>query len=235
MKAPDEQPAAEPTAVDEEASEEDERIGRGPAVAMSVVGAVVAWRLVAAFPEVALVAAGSLGTVGVQKVRARWAARGGEPEGEEAEPPDIGEALRRLVGDDKGVLLTVLQKDLGLPDTRSVKALLEAEGIPWKSGRTRAGNGPSVRAESIPAAPPPVGHSHGDGCCCRSGDNGNSNNGDGEGPGEGFRVNRTATDVTIHDLRNRIGTGQGDMTDLVARFFAEVERAHTKPPEPPTP
>lgn len=234
MKAPDEQPA-EATTVDDEVSEEDEGIGRGAAVAMSVVGAVVAWRLVAAFPEVALVAAGSLGTVGVQKVRARWVARdAGKPEGAEAAPPDVGEALRRLVGDDKGVLLTVLRDDLRLPDTKAVKALLEAEDIPWKPSRTRKGNGPAVRAEAIPPAPSPAADPHGDGCCCRSGDNSNGNNGDGDGPGEGFRVERTDAGFTIHDLSLRASTRQRGVDaddDVVARFLAEVQKAHKAQPD----
>ncbi|MEU1141797.1 hypothetical protein ABZ392_33815 [Streptomyces sp. NPDC005885] len=235
MKAHGE-PPAEATTVDDDAPEEDERIGRGPAVAMSVVGAVVAWRLVVAFPEVALVSAGSLGTVGVQKVRARWAARGeGQPGGEKAAPPDVGEALRRLVGDDKGVLLTVLRDDLKLPDTKAVKALLEAEDIPWKPSRTRKGNGPAVRAEAIPPAPSPVaGHTHGDGCCCRSGDNNNDNSGGGEGLGEGLRVERRDTDSTYHLPTRQGGAGQGYQQDVLDRFVAELARRQPKPPEPPT-
>ncbi|MFG2963566.1 hypothetical protein ACGFZS_09780 [Streptomyces sp. NPDC048288] len=211
MKARDEQPA-EPVEVDQEdAGEDDEQGGRAPVVVLSVLGLVGAWRLVVAVPEVAYVVVGSLGTIGVQKVRAWQAARGDGADGEveEAEPPDVGEALRRLVGDDKGVLLTVLRDDLKLPDTKAVKALLEAEDIPWKASRTRLGNGPAVRKEAIPAAPSPVvGHPHGDGCCCSSGDNNNGNNGDGEGPGERIRVERTDGGMRIIDLLETYFTGK---------------------------
>lgn len=232
------EPADEPEVEEGTAGEEDESTGgRASAVVLSALGAVAAWRAVVAFPELAYVVVGSIGTVGVQKARARWGnADGEDQEPEETVPPDVVGALHRLIGDDKGVLLTVLRDDLHLPDTKAVKALLEAEGIPWKASRTRKGNGPAVRKEAIPAAPSPVaGHPHGNGCCCRSGDNGNSNNDSGEGLGEGFRVERTDTDITIIDLARRVGTGQGDSDrDVIARFLAEVARIQSEPPTPPT-
>ncbi|MFM9602697.1 hypothetical protein [Streptomyces turgidiscabies] len=198
----DDEPLEEQT--DEEAGECDEPSGRGPLVALVVVGMLVAWRVVVVFPEVAYVVVGILGTVGWQKTRAWREGRSNDTEGheEEAEQPDVMEALRRLVGDDKGVLLTVLRDDLKLPDTKAVKALLEAEGIPWKASRTREGNGPAVRAEAIPPASSPVADPHGDGCCCRSGDNSNSNNAPAGGSEKGIRVERTDTGVTIYDLLN---------------------------------
>lgn len=159
-------------------------------VVLVVVACGAMWGIVTAFPWIAYIAVGAGLTVGWQRVRG-WQQRRHE-DAEDAGPeekPDVAEALRRLIGDDKGVLLTRLQKDLGLPNTKAVKALLKAEGIPWKAGRTREGNGPSVRKEAIPAAPSPVvGDSHGEGCCCRSGNNGNGNNAPEEGPGEGLRV-----------------------------------------------
>ncbi|MFC8432235.1 hypothetical protein [Streptomyces sp. NPDC057253] len=230
---------SEPEIDDETAGEEDEEsAGRMPIVVLSAIGIVGAWRTVTVFPEAAYIVVGSLGTIGVQKVMAWRAARveGDEDqEQEETAPPDVAAALRRLVGDDKGVLLTVLRDDLQLPDTKAVKALLKAENIPWKSGRTREGNGPSVRREAIPAAPSPVtGHAHGEGCCCRSGDNGNSNNDGSEGSGEGFRVERTDTGFTIHDLSHRVGTGPaGAERDVIARFIDELTRAQHKPPGSP--
>ncbi|MCX4575630.1 hypothetical protein OHB41_21040 [Streptomyces sp. NBC_01571] len=208
MKAqqPDEEPAEQ---ADETAGESDESSGRSRVVVLFVVGIVAAWRIVAAFPEVAYIVVGILGAVGWQKFTA-WR-EGRDAEGQaEAEPPDVGEALRRLIRDDKGVLLTVLRDDLKLPDTKAVKALLEAAGIPWKPSRTREGNGPAVRREAIPPAPSPVADdSHGEGCCCRSGDNGNGNNADGEGPGEGIRVERTDSGYLIHDLGRRMAAEIG--------------------------
>ncbi|MFJ8110443.1 hypothetical protein [Streptomyces sp. NPDC096132] len=191
-------------AAEETAGEGNEPASRGPAVVLSVIAAVGAWRTIVAFPEVAYVVVGSIGTVGVQKARA-WRVRRTDGDEdlavEDAAQPDVVGALRRLVGDDKGVLLTVLQKDLGLPDTKAVKALLEAEGIPWKASRTRDGNGPAVRKEAIPPAPSPSpADAHSDGCCCRSADNGNSNNGEAEQSQEGIRVERTDGGLVIYDL-----------------------------------
>lgn len=236
MKA--QQPEDQPEVEEETVGEEDDSAGgRASAVLLSALGAVAAWRAVVAFPELAYVVVGSIGTVGVQKARARWG-KTGDDEDQEQQPeavPDVVGALHRLVGDDKGVLLTVLRDDLQLPDTKTVKQLLEAEGIPWKPSRTRKGNGPAVRKESIPAASSSLpGHSHGSGCCCRSGDNGNSNNGGGAGSGEGFRVERTDTGFTIHDLGQRVGTGHGGVEgDIIARFIDELTRAQHKPPGPP--
>ena len=232
--------STEPEVDDETAGEEcEESTGRMPMVILSVIGAVGTWRAVTTFPEVAYVVVGSLGTIGVLKVQAWRAGREDDEERQEQEetaPPDVAAALRRLVGDDKGVLLTALQKELRLPDTKAVKQLLDAEGIPWKAGRTRAGNGPSVRREDIPPAPSPaVDHSHGDGCCCRSGNNANSNNDGGEGGEEGFRVEHTDTGFTIHDLGRRVSADQaGAEADVIARFIDELTRAQHKPPGPPT-
>ncbi|MCI3271409.1 hypothetical protein [Streptomyces cylindrosporus] len=181
----------EPTAEAADAEEPGERAEKAARLVLTVVAGLALWGLIAAFPWIAYVVVGILGTVGWQKIRAWSAARRGETAEPAEEPaaPDVGEALRRLVGDDKGVLLTALREDLKLPDTKAVKALLAAEGIPWKAGRTRAGNGPSVRREDIPAAPSPVaGGPHRDGCCCRSGGNTNSNNDPETGSGEGLRV-----------------------------------------------
>ncbi|MFI7014402.1 hypothetical protein [Streptomyces sp. NPDC050164] len=191
---PEEQPAvAEP-------GERAERIAR---LVLTLVAGLALWGVLAAFPYMAYIVVGVLGTVGWQQGRARLRGRrSGEGEQpEEAPPPDVGEALRRLVGNDNGVLLTRLRDDLKVPDTKVVKRLLEAEGIPWKAVRTSAGNGPGVHKDDIPAAPSPVADAHGDGCCCRSGDNGNSDNGSGDEAREGFRVVRIGTDGRIvYDL-----------------------------------
>ncbi|MGQ4358549.1 hypothetical protein [Streptomyces sp. SAS_272] len=207
--------AEEPAEPSEDPAGESDEPSRSSFVALVVVGSVTAWRIVVAFPEVAYVVVGVLGTVAWQKARAWQAGRRKDEseDQEEAEQPDVAAALRRLVGDDKGVLLTRLQKDLGLPDTKAVKALLNEAGISWKPSRTREGNGPAVRKEAIPPAPSPVAaDSHGDGCCCRSGGNGNGNNGTGEGPGEGIRVERTDGGLIIYDLADthrRTSTDKG--------------------------
>lgn len=203
MSAGEEQTtAAEPEAEDvDEPRQMSERTAK---IIVIVIAGAVMWGIVVAFPYIAYVVVGILCTLGTQKVRARWAgtASTGVSAPAEAEQPDVREALRRLIGDDKGVLLTVLRDDLKLPDTKAVKALLQAEGIPWKASRTREGNGPAVRAEAIPPASSPVADPHRDGCCCRSGDNSNSNNAPPGGDEKGIRVERTDTGVTIYDLLN---------------------------------
>ncbi|MFF3202042.1 hypothetical protein [Streptomyces sp. NPDC002962] len=82
-----------------------------------VVGSVTTWRIIVAFPEVAYTVAGILGTVAWLKGRAWLAGRQDNTaeDQEEVEPPDIGASLRRLVGDDKGVLLTRRRRYLWLP------------------------------------------------------------------------------------------------------------------------
>lgn len=217
----------EPTEETEEPAgeEDDDEPSRAAKAAVIVVLAVFLWRVLVAFPDVAYVIVGILGTLGWQQLQARRAVREEASEAKkEAEPPDVGEALRRLIRDDKGVLLTVLRDDLKLPDTKAVKSLLKAEGIPFKAGRTREGNGPSVRREDIPAAPSPVAeHSHGEGCCCRSGDNGNSNNGDGEGAGEGIRVEHIGNSGQI--LRGtpaQPSEAQVEAQAIFDRFMAEL-------------
>jgi hypothetical protein len=172
-----------------------------------VVG--VMWGIVAAFPWLAYVIVGVLGTLGWQKARSWRARRRGddaEDESEDEEGWDVGEALRRLVGDDRGVLLTRLRDDLKVADTKVVKQLLDAEGITWKAVRTARGNGPGVHVQDIPAAPSPdTGGAHGGGCCCRSGDNNNGDNSDQEEPEEGLRVVPIGTDgKIIYDPKDTI-------------------------------
>jgi len=181
---------------------EEETTGRGPAVALSVLGLVATWRIATAAPEVAYVAVGALGTVGWQRLQARRAGSSTVDNSvDEVEPPDIAEALRRLVGDDNGVLLTRIRDDLKLPDTKVVKTLLDDAGIQWKAVRTKGGNGPGVHKNDLPAAAPsPVAGGHGNGCCCRSDDNSNSDNTHTAPLGEGIRVERTDSGLIIRAL-----------------------------------
>lgn len=207
----------------EEAVDEPQGMSERTArVVLLVVACGAMWGVVSVFPWIAYIAVGVGLTLGWQRVRSWQERRGGVSEDAVfVVEPDVVEALRRLIGDDKGVLLTRLQKDLGLPDTKAVKALLEAEGIPWKASRTREGNGPAVRKEAIPAASSPVAaDAHGEGCCCRSGGNDNGNNTGGEGPGEGLHVEaigqaghvvrHPADAVRHHKVRSRWGhSGNG--------------------------
>jgi len=174
-------------------------------LAIAAVGVLVLKAVVVAAPYVAYFVTGVLVTLGVQKARARWGkdlkAHADRDEGEEEQLPGVGEALRRLVGDDNGVLLTHLRDHLGLPDTKAVKRLLDADSIPWKGVRTSHGNGPGVHKNDIPPAPSPyAADSHGEGCCCRSGDNANTNNSPEEEPEEGLHVEAIGQAGTlVHD------------------------------------
>lgn len=194
-------------ATDDIAGEEGGLNERAARLILVIVALLAAWGIVAAFPDIAYVVVGVLLTRGWDKVRAWRAGRQAAAEGEaeqDAAQPDVGEALRRLVGKDNGVLLTRLRDDLALPDTKIVKKLLDADGIKWKGVRTSHGNGPGVHVKDIPAAPSPAAHPHGDGCCCRSGDNSNTNNGDPQDAGEGMRVERIGAEgFIVYDPKDR--------------------------------
>ncbi|NUO43751.1 MAG: hypothetical protein HOV82_17145 [Streptomyces sp.] len=204
--------AEEASVPQEQADEAGESGGMSERTAKAVLLVIAAGALfgvIAAFPWLAYVIVGVLGTLGWQKARSWRARRRGddaENEPEDEVEPDVGEALRRLVGDDRGVLLTRLRDDLKVADTKAVKALLDAEGITWKAVRTARGNGPGVHKDDIPAAPSPdAGAVHGGGCCCRSGDNNNSDNSDQEEPEEGLRVVPIGTDgKIIYDPKDTI-------------------------------
>ncbi|MER6331847.1 hypothetical protein ABT298_21435 [Streptomyces sp. NPDC001034] len=200
---------AEPVAqTDDTAGEEGGPNERAARLILITVALLAVWGIVAAFPDIAYVVVGILLTRGWDKARAWRAGRQAAAEDEaeqEAAQPDVGEALRRLVGEDNGVLLTRLRDDLALPDTKIVKKLLDADGITWKGVRTSHGNGPGVHVKDIPAAPSPVAADpHGEGCCCRSDDNGNGNNGDPQDPGEGMRVERIGAEgFIVYDPNDR--------------------------------
>lgn len=201
---PSDDEPTEPT--DETAGEYEEPSGRSRVVALFVVGLVAAWRTVVAFPEVAYIVVGILGTIGWQKATAwREGRHGAEEREEEAEQPDVGEALRRLVGDENGVLLTVLRDDLKLPDTKAVKQLLEETGVRWRAGvRTGAGNGPAVHQDDIPPAPSPADDCHGDRCCCRSDANTNTNSAEPSPREARSRVRRIRSAKALYDPNDNI-------------------------------
>lgn len=165
-----------------------------------VVATGLAGGVVYAVPEVGYFVAGLLATTATRKART-WATSRRQ-DTEEPQPVedelDVGEALRRLVGDDRGVLLTRLRNDLKLPDTRTLRNLLDAADIPVRSGvRTSAGNGPGVHRDDIP----PLEDAHEPHCLCRSDANTNANNDPGEGSEKGLRVEHTGqAGTTVYDL-----------------------------------
>lgn len=171
----------------------------GGCVLVVVLGA--AGGVVYAVPELGYTVAGALAVVAVGKARS-WAAGRhrdvDEAEVDEQEHVDIVAALQRLGEGGEHVRLTQLQEAAGLPDTKAVRALLDAADIPIRPG-VRAGgkNGPGVHAADIP----PLGATPSDGCLCRSGANANTNNTPGEDPRSGFRVEHTGhAGITVYDL-----------------------------------
>lgn len=162
------------------------------------IGAGIAGGVVYAVPELGYTVAGALVVVGVGKART-WAAgrrQDAAEKPEEAEPVDIVAVLLELGEGGQHVRLTQLQETAGLPDTKTVRALLDEADIPIRNG-VRAGgkNGPGVHADDIPREKTaPSGR-----CLCSSDVNANANNDGGEGLGEGLRVVRTDTSTTYYD------------------------------------
>lgn len=178
---------------------------------LAVIGITAAGTIVMVVPETGYYVAGLLTAAGVRRTRT-WASRrreAAEAEADEQEPVDIVAALQRLGEGGEHVRLTQLQEAAGLPDTKAVRALLDAADIPIRPG-VRAGgkNGPGVHAADIP----PLGAAPSGGCLCRSDANANTNNTPGEGPEKGFRVEHTGqAGVTVYDLsetRNRRHTAK---------------------------
>ncbi|MFI1287443.1 hypothetical protein ACH4VM_02845 [Streptomyces sp. NPDC020792] len=174
--------------------EETEPGGMSERTARLILAAVLLlamWGIVAAVPETAYIVVGVLLCLAWQRA-AGWLARRRQddedgPAAEEA--PDVAAALRRLVGDDNGVLLTALRDHLKLPGTKAVRGLLDAAGIRVRAGvRTRMGNGPGVHQDDIPAPSPTESGAHDPGCCCRSGNNTNANNAPEDPSQKGLRV-----------------------------------------------
>lgn len=161
-------------------------------IILSVVGLGAAWGIVAAAPWLAYVVVGVLLDRGWQKARSwRESRHTEEPfvvEAMEAEVLDVITALQHLARGGRHVLLTELRDELGVADTKIVRALLDEVGIPIRSGvRTPARNGPGVHHDDVPFDSP--GDGADGGCCsCRSTANANANN-SGRGDGEkGLRV-----------------------------------------------
>ncbi|WP_128977273.1 hypothetical protein [Streptomyces roseicoloratus] len=161
------------------------------------IGAALAGGIAYTVPETAYYTAGLLTAAGVRRART-WAAgrRGGEqPEVEDA--VDIVAALHELSpGGTANVRLTQLAEGIGLPDTRTVRALLDEASIPIKEVRTGGKVGPGIHVTAIPrscGAPP-------DGCWCAVTSNNNTNNTPEEEPREGFRVEHIGhAGTVVHD------------------------------------
>lgn len=178
----------------------EQRKERAAAGCLLVIAVGTGGCVAVAVPETAYYAAGLFTFVVVRKVRGWVTGRRGETaeEPEEAEPLDVVAVLQKLGAGGEHVRLTQLQEAAGLPDTKTVRALLDEARIPVRSG-VRAGgkNGPGVHAADIP----PIETPHEPGCLCRSGANTNANNEVGEGPRKGFRVEHTGhAGTTVYDL-----------------------------------
>ncbi|MGW4560082.1 hypothetical protein ACWEOV_41705 [Streptomyces sp. NPDC004365] len=142
----------------EQAAEEPGEPGpgaqRAARIVLFAVGALAMWGIVAALPEIAYVLVGVIGTVGSQRARAWWVRHHGDDEPAGA-VPDVAAALWAVAGPGRSVLLTELRDQLGVGDTKVVRALLSEAGVPVRSGvRTVAGNGPGVHRDDLP--PPPL-------------------------------------------------------------------------------
>jgi hypothetical protein len=179
----------EPSA--EEADEPRQMNERTAKAIVVVIAAAALWGLVVAFPWVAYVIVGVLGTLGWLRARSwivnRRSSRDDEPD--EEEEPDVLEALHHLGRRGDSVLLTQLRKRLRVADTKAVKKLLKDEGIRVRAGvRTPAGNGPGVHHEDIPAPPPQEDAPSESGCSCRPGPTTPTPTTGEEGPGEGLTV-----------------------------------------------
>lgn len=73
----------------------------------------------------------------------------------EADPADVADVVRDVIGTGRGALLTGLRGPLGAADTRAVRECLDAAGIPVRPGvRTAGGNGPGVHRDDVPAPRP---------------------------------------------------------------------------------
>ncbi|MDR3079624.1 MAG: hypothetical protein LBV60_01620 [Streptomyces sp.] len=205
------------------------------ALILSAAAVLTLWAVVRAAPYTAYLVVGVLGDRAWLQART-WAQkrhRDDDQEQQDAAPPDPGEALRALsAGGQHHVLLTALQKPLGAPDTKAVRALLKAAGIRARSGvRTPAGNGPGVHTDDIPSAPLGPSTEHAEGCCCRSTNNTNGNN-DAEDPAQkGLSVEAIGHAGTLVRDPSETQQRRTDLSTVVDRLFAAADRMHKSTPK----
>ena len=188
--------AEQPAAMEAQPATE-EQPSRAAGVAVLAIAGAAAGGVVYAVPELGYFVAGLMATTAVRKARG-WAAGRRHTADDQAEPVDIVAVLQQLGEGGQHVRLTTLAEAAGLPDTKTVRALLDEAGIRVRAGvRTSGGNGPGVHMADIPALEAaPSG-----GCLCSSTTNTNTNNDAAEGPEEGFRVETTGqAGVTVYDL-----------------------------------
>ncbi|MFF2773366.1 hypothetical protein ACFVU3_00515 [Streptomyces sp. NPDC058052] len=167
---PVEQPAGEPSGAS--------RAAGGCVVALGIGAAL---GVVYAYPDVGVYTAGLVTAAGVRKARGWVAKRRRDAPDDvepELEPVDIVAVLQALGEGGNGVLLTALREAAELPDTKTVRHLLDEAGIRVRAGvRTPAGNGPGVHADDIPPPSPTTSSPSQDRCSCSSGAaNANTNN-----------------------------------------------------------
>lgn len=177
------------TAEQAPAAEEQEGGGRVAGGCVLAVALGAAGGVAYAVPDVAYFVTGLLASAGYRKAHAWAAARRAPGTEAEGQPVDVVAALQELAADGGHVRLTQLQEAARLPDTKAVRALLDAAGIPVRSG-VRAGgrNGPGVHHDDVPPLPASESGAPSGGCLCSSAANTNANNAPPEGPREGLRV-----------------------------------------------
>ncbi|WP_369778849.1 hypothetical protein [Streptomyces sp. R33] len=173
------------TPAEQPPAEGGSRAAGGCVLAVALTGAgCVAY----AVPETAYYVTGLLTAAGIRKART-WVAARRNGEQPDDKPVNIVAVLQDLAAGGEHVRLTQLQQAAGLPDTKAVRALLAAVGIPIRTG-VRAGgrNGPGVHHADVPPLPGARSGTPSEGCLCSSTANANADNGQPEGVGEGLRV-----------------------------------------------
>lgn len=204
MSAGEEQ-AAEPEAVEAGPGEMSEWTAKAIVV---VVGCGAMWGVVAAFPWVAYVVVGVLGTLGWQKARG-WIGRRRSDEADEPDPKadetaagdaetwrvptfhELCESLARV--GTPHAHIAVLAHDLGTTPER-VREALDACGVQVEAVRMQGrGSSTGVKGDALPVPRPPLG---GVVAAGQPADNDN-NNAEGDVPREGLRVEPIGLSGTV--------------------------------------
>ena len=165
MSGGDVEPQAE--TVEEQEPEPQQMSERTAKAIVIVVAAGAVWGLVVAFPWIAYVVVGVLGTLGWQKIRGWIGRRKGSGDGDETDETDAAKAAasvrRELIYALHSVgaphaHITALAEHLGAPNDRVRNALHEA-GIPISGGvrmkDRKVAVSPGVKREDFPPLPSP--------------------------------------------------------------------------------